>query len=316
MLTMSLSSAVHASDALPPEANPPMEEVLVTGAWAGPKLWKVSKEDHVLWVLGTPDMLPKNMSWDSQEVEAVLGEVEHVISGRTSFSADAGLFGKLRLYMQWRGLQKKKSAGSLRESVPEPLYARFAALKNNYADNDTRIEKLRPMFAAGRLYLAAMDTVGLTGRDIVDRRVRKLANKRHIDVQRIELVVEEPKDLLNELDATPLDTELGCLAATVGRLETELGVITERARAWALGDVEALRALPYDDAVMDCWNALTSTPRLGELRAQIRTEWLAAAEHALTQHRATLALYSISGLLGANSVLDALRARGYIVIGP
>lgn len=297
------------------EPNKALEEVLVTGSWAGPKLWKISKGDHVLWLLGTPDVLPKNMTWDSTEVEQVLAEAAAVISGRTSFSADAGLFGKLRLYMQWRGLQKQKEA-SLRETLPEDLYDRFQALKNKYAPRDGRIEKLRPMFAAGRLYLAALDASGLTGRDIVERRVRKLAAEHDLKVNRIELIIDQPQDLLDEVDATSRETEIGCLAATVNRLEGEIDSMTERARAWALGDVDTLRRLPYEDDVVSCWNAVTSAPRLKELRTRIQAEWLAAAENALTQHRTSLALHSISGLLGDDNLLDMFRARGYAVAGP
>lgn len=297
------------------EPNKPLEEVLVTGSWAGPKLWKISKGDHVLWLLGTPDVLPKNMTWDSTEVEQILVEAAAVISGRTSFSADAGLFGKLRLYMQWRGLQKQKAA-SLRETLPENLYDRFEALKNKYAPRDGRIEKLRPMFAAGRLYLAAIDASGLTGRDIVERRVRKLAAKHDLKVNRIELAIDQPQELLDEVDATPRETEIGCLAATVNRLESEIDSMTERARAWALGDVDTLRRLPYEDDVVSCWNAVTSAPRLKELRTRIQAEWLAAAESALTEHGTSLALHSISGLLGDGNLLDTFRARGYTVTGP
>lgn len=297
-------------------ATNPMEEVLVTGSWSGPKLWKISKGEHVLWLLGTPDVLPQKMSWDSSEVEAVLAQADEVISSRPSFSTGAGLFGNLRLYLQWRGMQKDKDATTLRESLPENLYSRFEALKNRYAKSDGKLEKLRPMFAAGRLYRAAIDASGLTGRDIVDSRVRKLADKHNVKVHRIKLTIDQPKDLLNELDTTSRDIEIDCLAATVGRIETEIDAMTERARAWALGDMEALRRLPYQDDVVNCWNAVTSAPRLKELRLRIESEWMTAAENALTNHRTTLALHSLAGLLGANNVLDMFRARGYSVSGP
>jgi hypothetical protein len=41
-----------------------LDQVLVTGEQPGPGLWKVSKDDHVLWILGTLAPLPQKMSSD------------------------------------------------------------------------------------------------------------------------------------------------------------------------------------------------------------------------------------------------------------
>lgn len=316
-----LSPLIHAQDeqseyfSLP--NSPAMEEVLITGTWSGPKLWKVSKGDHVLWLLGTPDVLPKNMSWDSKEVESVLMEAQEVIAGRTSFSPSGGLFERLRLYLQWRGMQKDKNKLNLKAALSEPLYARFIELKQKYAKNDDKIETLRPMFAAGRLYFAAINSSGLTGRDIVDQTVLKLANKHNVRVRRTSLTVDDPKSVLSELDQTSHEVEVACLAATVARLETDVDAMKQRASAWATGDVTTLRQrLPSQEELMSCWNALTSSPRIRELRTRAESEWMGAAEAALENDRSALAMQSISNLLSADSILDKFRARGYLVEGP
>jgi len=44
-------------------------ELVVTGEQPGPGLWKVSKGDHVLWVLGTISALPKRMKWLKSSIE-------------------------------------------------------------------------------------------------------------------------------------------------------------------------------------------------------------------------------------------------------
>jgi hypothetical protein len=55
-------------------------EVVVSGgtAWAG--LWRVSKADPVLWVLGTASALPKHMKWKTQEVEKALASSQAILS--------------------------------------------------------------------------------------------------------------------------------------------------------------------------------------------------------------------------------------------
>src|SRR5450830_55092 len=49
------------------------EKVLVVGQRPGPGLWKVSRDEHVLWVFGTYTPLPAKMEWRSQEVESIIG---------------------------------------------------------------------------------------------------------------------------------------------------------------------------------------------------------------------------------------------------
>ena len=52
----------------------PMEEVVVTGEFPGPGMWKVTKPQeggHVLWIVGEPPPLPRRMKWKSRDVEAV-----------------------------------------------------------------------------------------------------------------------------------------------------------------------------------------------------------------------------------------------------
>ena len=49
-----------------------VEEVLVIGEQSGPGLWKVFKDDHVLWILGTLSPLPKKLTWRSTKIEEVV----------------------------------------------------------------------------------------------------------------------------------------------------------------------------------------------------------------------------------------------------
>src|SRR5512141_1499781 len=57
-----------------PSASSPvnLSVVVVKGSLPGPGLWKVSKDDHVMWVLGISAPLPAQMTWKTQEVEKLL----------------------------------------------------------------------------------------------------------------------------------------------------------------------------------------------------------------------------------------------------
>src|SRR3954471_238877 len=73
-----------------------LEQVLVTGEQPGPGLWKVSKGDHVLWILGTNSPVPKRMQWHSKEVERAIAESQEVI-GNVQVKIDIGFFRSLLL---------------------------------------------------------------------------------------------------------------------------------------------------------------------------------------------------------------------------
>jgi uncharacterized protein YbaP (TraB family) len=313
-----VTGSVAASDAPPPAAEPeaPIEQVEVLGERAGPSLWRVSKDDHVLWLLGTLDPLPKRMTWRSREVESVLQEAQEVLPSNPAISANVGPISAIRLYMQWRRTEKIPEKSKLQDWLTPSLYARFSALKSRYDPHDTRIDELRPMFAARRLYERAIDYSGLTERNDIQDAVLKLAKRHQVNVHRTALRIEDPHGVLNEVGEIPRDAEIGCLEATVERLETDLDAMKARARAWSLGDVDELRRLPFPSQRQVCQSAVTTSPRIRELIARANNDWNAALEDALARNRVTLALKPVYDLMGPQGVLARLRAKGYAVEGP
>src|ERR1700759_677761 len=107
----------------------PIPEVVVEGQHEGPRMWRVSKADHTLWILGTISPLPRKMTWQSDSVEAVLKETQEVVPAWPSVSVGYNPFTAIRLYFVWRKIQKSPDHAKLQEQIPPALYARFSALK-------------------------------------------------------------------------------------------------------------------------------------------------------------------------------------------
>lgn len=85
---MLVSLLAAASDTSPKTAPAPppvvdLEAMVVRGVQPGPGLWKVSKGDHVLWILGTQSPLPKRLQWQSSEVETIIGQSQQVLMAPT-----------------------------------------------------------------------------------------------------------------------------------------------------------------------------------------------------------------------------------------
>ncbi len=96
-ITLCLLLCSYAAAQAPTSAEPPtLGTVLVTGEQLGPGLWKVSKGDHVLWILGTQAPLPKKMSWRATEVEKTIAQSQEVLAD-ASAKVDVGFFRMLTL---------------------------------------------------------------------------------------------------------------------------------------------------------------------------------------------------------------------------
>ena len=287
---------------------------MIRGELAGPRLWKVSKGDHVLWLLGTLEHLPKRMSWRSREVESALMQSQELLSSAPSVGI--GPITAIRLYLQWRHVRTNPNRSTLKDWLPPPLYARFEALKARFDAGDSGIEALRPTLAALRLYDRALDAAGLTQRNEVEQAVLRLADREQLPIKRAALKVDDPSGALKELGELPPTVEVGCLDATLTRLETDLPSMQQRAKAWAVGDVERLRALPFPDQREICITALSSSPRIKALVARAAQAWSAEAESSLSRNRVSFAMRPIYELLDGNGPLAQFRSEGYTVEGP
>lgn len=330
MLTPRLSVAVLAisallsSSAAAPAAErqvaapalPQAAPIVISGRYEGPKLWRVSKDGHAVWVLGTVAPLPKRMIWQTEDIRKLLAHTQEVIPAWPSVSIGFHPFTAVHLYMLWRKAQTNPDHLPLRAVLPPPLYTRFSALKLRFAPNDRRIEQLRPILAARRLYDDALASSDLTPHNDIQRTVLELAKQESVPIHQEKLLVKDPLDVMRDLTDIPRSAEIGCLSSVVTRLETDLGPMQARARAWALGDVALLRRLPHTDNRATCLEAVSGSARVRELVAQAQQDWMTAVVQALSRNGTTLALQSMDLLLGPDGTLEQLRRMGYRVEGP
>lgn len=299
-----------------PSDTQPIQEVLVEGQRQGPRMWKVQKGDHTLWILGTISPLPKRMVWQPDAVREVLRQTQEVIPAWPTYGIGANPITALRVYIEWRRLQQPPDHVSLRQSLPPRLYTRVTALRQRYFPRDDKLEDMRPMLAARELLTKVLDAAGLALHNEVQQSVLDLARAQDVRVRQDKIRIENPVDVLKDVSATPLDREVACLDSVVTLLEGDLGTMQARARAWALGDVDALRKLPHTDDRTACIAAVSTSERVRALIARAQDNWLIATEDSLKRNRGTLAVQSMDRLLGEHGVLATLRAQGYSVEGP
>ena len=318
------SPAATTAAAPPVPADVPLlAPVVVSGVVSGPGLWKISKDGHVLWVLGTLSPLPGHMQWESQEVQQVIAQSKQVLLlPKVELKADIGFFGKLFLLPSAYGARKNPDDKTLDQVMDASTYARWLVLKKKYIGDDRGIERWRPLFAAEELYKKALRANGLSKDGGVQGTVVALAKQDGVPVTPVQYRVEirHPRDALKAFKAAaPSDME--CFDRTLDAIEHDLPVMTARANAWATGDLAALRAQPDSHRRDACVNAITRAGfarqlGLSDIPVQVEATWLAVARAALAKNDTSFALLPMDELLSPTGYLAALKAQGYAVEVP
>jgi uncharacterized protein YbaP (TraB family) len=307
--------ASAAPAATPTHTPTAIEEITITGERPGPGLWKATRDGHVLWLMGTLEPLPKRMTWRSAQVDRVIASVQLVLPASTTLKADAGPIALVGLYFGVRRAQRLPDGQTLAGVLPAAQYRRLQVLRERHAPR-LQVDGLRPIVAAQRLYEEALSASGLRSDRDVEKSVLRLARSRDVPVEENLLRLEDPKGLLAELDNIPRDAELRCLDVTLARLESGLPALRERATAWAVGDVAALRRLRQDEERSACWEAVDLSPRLHALVVAQRARRVQRLDAARVTHAGTLALLPIDQLLSPEGVLETLRRMGYAIEEP
>jgi len=327
VVTASQAAAVEApapssSAAIPPGKVTELQGVSVSGVQPGPGLWKVSKGDHVLWVLGTLDLLPKGMVWQARDVQAAIADSQQVLDKpQVKLDAKLGFFGTIGILPSLIGVRNNPDGKRLVDVVPPDQYARWLVLKKKYLGWDNGVEKQRPIFAAAALFIAAIKQADLSN-DMIDPLIRKAAGQHGLKPTPVNyiVVVEQPKAVVKDFKKSPMD-DGDCFAKTLDHLDSDVALMRARANAWATGDLDALSRLPLSDQLQVCLAAVNQSGMAQELgltaiEAHVESAWVTAASASLEANRTTFAQLPIQRLLGKHSYLTALQAKGYTVTPP
>jgi hypothetical protein len=313
-------------------ADAPMEEVVVTGEYAGPGMWQITHSDHpghTLWIVGEPPLLPQGMRFRSERVTRVASQSQEILR-QTGFGLKPdekiGVLRMLTLVPAALKLRKNPDKATLRDLFPPDIYARWLVQKKLYLGRDSGVEKMRPFLVAGKLREAAIEKLQL-GNGFSWGDVWRIVNEKKIPVTNLTLEFTFKTDgLRGQLKAASrqkLDDE-ECFARTVAYTEalSNKAVEDARARAWATGDLARLQELPplpdpdpaCEQAIVNALAMTTKVP--SDVRKQLDEMWFSAAGSAMSKNESTLAFLSMSDLLGEHGYLERLRERGFEILAP
>jgi len=300
-----------------------MATVVVSGKQPGPGLWRVSKDDHDLWILGTLSPLPKRMQWESGKVQRLLAKSQELLAPPSVVvNAKLGIFSQLALIPTALRARNDPAGRTLQQQLSPDTYRRWLALKQRYLGRSKSVEKRRPILAANELFDEALDDNDLSQKARIWPVLRKAARKAKVPITAPQVTIEisDPKKTFREMAKAPLD-DVACFETTLQRVESDMDGMKVRANAWAVGDVAGLVGMPHVDEERVCVDAMLATDvaarqGVSNLPEQLRQRWLQAAEAALAKNVSTVAALPIENLLREDGLLAALRERGYVVQAP
>jgi hypothetical protein len=332
-MALMLIGAVTATAAdAPMEADAPLEEVVVTGEYAGPGMWQVTHPDysgHTLWIVGEPPLLPIGMYFRSQKVAQVASQSQEILQ-RTGLSLKpdekVGVFRMLTLVPAALKLRKNPDKAKLQELIPPDIYARWLVQKKLYIGRDSGVEKMRPFLVAEKLHDAAIKELQLGyGGSWAEVWAHVRTKKIPVTNPTLEFTFKTD-DLRGQIKAASRQklADEECFARTVELVEalSNKQVEDARARAWATGDLAKLSELPpLPDRESSCDQAIVNalamtTPVPADVRERMDELWFAAAANAVAKNESTLAFVPMSALLGEHGYLESLRKRGYEILAP
>lgn len=316
-----MSVTPQSADSKPTVTN--LAPVAVSGALPGPALWKVTKDGHVLWVLGVTSPLPRKMQWETATIERAVSESQAVLKPPgLELGAHVGFWGRLFLIPSMIGIKKLPDGKTLHDVLSPALYARWKAQREKYLGSSWGTDRLRPMFAGEKLYAAAIKHSDLTSDGGVEDQVLAFARHDHVPVVNTSYVVimKDPRADAR-LFKTVSMADQQCLSGILDATEEDLSQATVRANAWATGDLTALRKALSRHQQDQCLSAVGGTEfaqKMGmtDVAQRIKYAWLKAAETSLAKNQKATALLPMDQLLSTDGYLAALQARGFEVTAP
>lgn len=324
-----LASCVRVAAATPQEAAPgvtEMDAITVVGERPGPRMWRLTNGTNTLWILGTLSPLPEGMTWRSQEAEQVITEADEILApGYSRAEVGAGDTFKL-IFLAPAALKavKNPQRKRLQDVLPDDLYDRWAVARQKYFGRDTKLERLRPMFASQDLYWKATESAGLTRSDPVWGSVNTMANAHGVKITGtsisypLNLDKAKSKAGVSSLAQSAVD-DLACFRLTLDRLDSDIEIMKARAIAWANGDLGVLRRIQTENLVPACKGiaeASLSFQERPDVTERLAETWVGAAQSALERNKITFATLPLSEVLNPNGYISRLQSLGYVLHQP
>lgn len=192
---------------------------------------------------------------------------------------------------------------TLDQVLSPELYARVAEKAGHAGLPMQALARMKPWMVTVSLTAPAMKQAGFDSTLGVDRHFFDRARAAGTPIEALETVAYQ----LERFDALSMPLQAQMLETALDDLETQIDHVRVIAEAWARGDVAAIEGLLLD--------AFRGAPEIEErLLIERNRNWVPAVDECLTRARPCFIVVGAAHLVGPDSLVALLRAKGYEVV--
>ncbi len=289
-----------------PDPNDPdgvlVDELVVTARLPGPAWWTVSNGATTVYVLGTPSVAPKHMSWDRAVFDRRLVGASAVILPFQDVRVTVrGAVGAAFNFLRLRG------GGPFEATLDATTKARFIAVRTKLGEPADHYSTRNPLAAGLLLASDYRQHTSLTASDPT-KLIKLLAAQANVPVAQRSY---DLGPLMGAVIRTPSAEGRACFDEVLAQAETGPSVTQGAAKAWAAGDVRG--ALANERTYERC---IALVPGAQAFDARTKADQVAQIELVLKKSGHAIAVVPLRPLLAQGGVLDQLRAKGFTVTTP
>jgi hypothetical protein len=284
-----------------------IETVVVTAEASGPALWHISKDGSDVWILGVVEPVPTDLKWDSRE----LGKL--MVSARTVLlppRGRVGLFEGIWFLITNGDVLRLPEGQKLEAVLPEPLKTRFSLARVGVHRDADRYSDYKPSVAGFMLEGDFLKSVRLTTNEPIAT-VQSLAASKIVPVRTI--ATYPALDVVKEVPSLSAEANRKCLDDSLDDIDVMTAHAKLAAYAWAIGDIDGIKAHYSEPKALDCLGQSASFTKLWQRSVD---DTVGAIDDALKHHGKTVVVISIGELLRKNGVLERLKAQALKIEGP
>jgi uncharacterized protein YbaP (TraB family) len=299
----------------PPASNAPVQDwtnvevVVVTPDHPGPAMWHVAKGQSEVWIIPTVSPTPKDLQWDSTEVQSLLKGAKGVILPPR---ASLGLFEGVWFWITG-GLDvlKQPEGTKLESTLPPPLKARFVAAYTRFGQESDHYEDWLGGVAALQLEGDYYKFADFTPNRGPVSTIQSLASRAGVPAH--PTATYPAMDVIKDVPKMSAAAHINCLNWALEDIDNFSAHAAAAAQAWAKGDVAGMKA-HYSETKLDA--CLAQNAAYTRLRETANRDMTNAIIAALAKPGVTLAVMPMGFFLRKGGVLERLEAAGLTVTGP
>lgn len=265
----------------------------------GPAMWRLADEDSEVFLFGTFHVLPPNVEWKTPAFEAAMRATgvtvtEADVTSPAAAAAMAGLIGKYGV---------NPPGTTLSGTLGPARAAELERVASSLGVPMAMLETFRPWLALVSLAAIAMQQAGFDAASGVEAVVLARAAE---EGDRIEYF-ETAEDQIRILAGLDDEQMLANFDVTIAQFDDISSLTTRMLNAWRNGDVEGLEAdilAPLRKQSPAAFRALI---------VERNEDWAERIGEIMAGDGGYFIAVGAGHLIGADSVIDMLRARGFTV---